>query len=113
MKQAHHNDPRTSPRAPMGVVVRVETSDGTFHYQSKDLSAGGVFLLTENPLDEETKVKLDIILPSISTPVRASGEVVWKQRQEPSGFAVKFTDINEGGQKLIRMMVRRYLEKNS
>ncbi len=111
MKKDDFTMPRSFPRAPIGVVVKVKTEHGTHHYHSKNLSAGGIFLLTDTPLDEETKVTLEIILPSISTPVRAMGEVVWKQRQNPAGFAVKFIEINEGGQKLIRWMVERYLDK--
>jgi len=100
---------RIHARAPIGVIVRLEGPDGARHYYSKNLSAGGVFLLAEEPLAEETLVEMELFLPLVSTPVRAKGEVVWQQRQEPSGFAVKFHDIGEGSQKLIRWVVDRYL----
>lgn len=100
---------RIHARAPIGVIVRLESPDGARHYYSKNLSAGGVYLLAEEPLVEETLVEMELFLPLVSTPVRAKGEVVWRQRQEPSGFAVKFHDIGEGSQKLIRWVVDRYL----
>lgn len=96
-------------RAPIGVIVRVETGDGARHYYSKNLSAGGAFLLADDPLAEETKVALEVFLPLISTPIRVKGEVVWRQQQDPKGFAVKFTDISDGAQKLIRWVVERYM----
>jgi hypothetical protein len=39
--------------------------------------------------------------------------VVWRQRQDPSGFAVMFTDISEGARKLIRWVVERYLGRQA
>jgi uncharacterized protein (TIGR02266 family) len=100
---------RLSPRAPIGVIVRVETPDGARHYYSKNLSAGGVFLLAEKPLEAEAHVKLELFLPLMKTPVRTEGEVAWIQRQEPTGFAVRFTAISDSSRELIRWVVARYL----
>ncbi|MBW1811614.1 MAG: PilZ domain-containing protein [Deltaproteobacteria bacterium] len=100
---------RRTPRAPIGVIVRIETDEGGRHYYSRNLSTGGAFLLAEEPLEEESRISLELFLPLVSTPVKAKGEVVWKQRQEPSGFAVKFTEISENARKIIRWVVDRYL----
>lgn len=102
---------RQYPRAPIGVIVRIETEDGGRHYYSKNISPGGLFLLAEKPLEAETHVKLELFLPLVKTPVRAEGEVVWIQRQEPSGFAVRFTQISDSSRDLIRWVVERYLGK--
>jgi uncharacterized protein (TIGR02266 family) len=107
--EQQHKERRRHPRAPIGVIVRVESDDGGRHYYSKNLSSGGAFLLAEDPLEEETHVEMELFLPLVSAPVRAKGEVVWRQRQEPSGFAVKFTEISEGARKLIKWVVERYL----
>ncbi|HUU01603.1 MAG TPA: PilZ domain-containing protein [Myxococcota bacterium] len=106
-----YSEKRRAPRAPIGIIVRVETESGGRHYYSRNLSASGAFLLAEEPLDEETQVDMEMFLPLVSTPVKARGEVVWHQRQDPSGFAVRFTDISEGARKLIRWVVERYLGK--
>jgi hypothetical protein len=100
---------RAWPRAPIGVIARVDGPDGVRHYYSRNISPGGVFLLAEEPLAEETKIRLEIFLPLVSIPVKAEGEVVWLQRSNPSGFAVRFTEISEGARKLIRWVVERYL----
>jgi hypothetical protein len=68
-----------------------------------------MYLLAEDPIVEETHVDLELFLPLVSAPVRAKGEVVWKQRQDPSGFAIKFTEISDGAKKLIHWVVDRYL----
>ncbi len=100
---------RRHRRAPLGVIVRVETDQGSRRFYSKDISTGGVFLLAEVPLKEETLVDLELHLPLISTPVRAKGEVVWIQRQAPAGFAIQFTEISDGARSLIRWVVEKYL----
>ena len=110
--EQNFEEKRSSPRAPIGVIVRVESNEGGRHYYSKNLSSGGTFLLAEDPLDEETNVEMELFLPLVSAPVRAKGEVVWKRRQDPSGFAVKFTEISEGAQKLIKWVVERYLGRS-
>lgn len=104
-----HDDRRKHPRVPIGVIVRVQSAAGNRRFYSRDISAGGVFLLAEDPMGEETDVDLEMYLPLISTPVKAKGEVVWIQRQSPSGFAIQFTEISEASQDLIRWVVERYM----
>ncbi len=102
------DDKRRFTRAPIGIIVRVSNGDVSRHYYTRNISAGGVFLLAEQPMEEETEVSLEMYLPLVTSPVRASGEVVWKTRQDPAGFAVKFTSISESSRKLIEWVVKRY-----
>lgn len=102
---------RRYDRASIRVGVRVKTEAGFKHYSSDNLSAGGIFLLTNEPIEEESVLEMELYIPSVSLPVRAKGEVVWKQRQQPRGFAVKFTEIADGARKLIGWVVKRYLAK--
>lgn len=103
------DDRRRFQRVPIGVIVRVENNGSSRRYYSKDVSAGGVFLLAETPLPEETPVELEMYLPLITSPVHAKGEVVWIRRQNPSGFAIQFNEITEAAQDLIRWVVQRYM----
>ncbi len=102
---------RRYDRASIRVGVRVKTEGGFKHYSSHNLSAGGIFLLSNQPMEEESVLEMELYIPAVSLPVRAKGEVVWNQRQEPSGFAVRFTEISEGSRKLIGWLVERYLAK--
>jgi uncharacterized protein (TIGR02266 family) len=96
---------RKHPRAPLRFLVRVTTGGNRRSYQSKNLSAGGIFILSENPLDEETVVELELHIPHAIHPIKAMGEVVWKQRQDPSGFAVKFTEMTEESREFLRQIL--------
>lgn len=94
---------RKYPRASLNLMVRVKVAGSMARaYQSKNLSAGGVFILSEFPLEEETQVSLELFLPLADEPLKVQGEVVWRQRQDPAGFAVKFTKISERDRSLIR-----------
>ena len=106
-------DKRSNPRAPIGVIVHVKTSDAGRHFYSKNISAGGVFLLADSPLPVETRVTMEIFLPLVNTPIKVSGEVVWIQKNPTSGFAVRYLDISPAGQNLIRWVVDRYLSRAS
>lgn len=96
---------RKDPRVASKILVRVEAKDFDRHYFSDNISTGGLFLLAIRPLPEETRVSLELFFPELNIPFRAKGEVVWKQRQYPTGFAIKFTEISAEAQRLIRHML--------
>jgi c-di-GMP-binding flagellar brake protein YcgR len=102
---------RRYDRASIRVGVRVKTETGYKHFSSDNLSAGGVFLLSKEPAEEESELEMELFIPSVSLPIKAKGEVVWNQRQEPAGFAVRFTEIAENSRRLIGWVVKRYLAK--
>lgn len=108
---ANYKDKREFDRAPIHVMVFVVSPKPSRHFFSKNLSSGGLFISTDEPIEEETKLELEIKLPSITAPVRTVGEVVWKQRQQPKGFAVKFLDMSNMAQHIIRWEVNRFLSK--
>ena len=104
--EQQHKERRRYPRAPIGVIVRVESDDGGRHYYSKNLSSGGTFLLAEDPLDEETEVEMELFLPLVSAPVRAKGEVVIKQdeiREIESGSRKMDSSLAEAADKAHRL----------
>ena len=102
---------RRYDRAAIRVGVRVKTENGYKHFSSYNLSAGGIFLLSKEAVEEESELEMELFIPSVSLPIKAKGEVVWNQRQEPSGFAVRFTEIGENSRKLIGWVVKRHLAK--
>jgi uncharacterized protein (TIGR02266 family) len=103
---------RRYDRATIRVGVRVKTENGFRHFSSDNLSAGGIYLLSKETVEEESELEMELFIPSVSLPIKAKGEVVWNQRQDPSGFAVRFTEIAESSRKLIGMVVKRYLAKH-
>ena len=107
MSQGPVTERRRHVRIDLSAVARVHWSDGTKNYHTLNVSAGGVFLLADDLPQAEEEVDLDLFLPQVHSPVKARGEVVWLRRQEPSGFAVMFTEISQAAAELIRLVVQR------
>ena len=82
---------------------------------TKDVSAGGVCLVTEELLKPGTQLGVEIKLPDREAPVTFTGEVVWskpiggsgKSYENPTAeIGVKFVDIDPNDQKLVMLYAR-------
>jgi len=68
---------------------------------SVNLSTGGVFLKTDNPLPVDTPLSLEFSLPSLDSSVRCQGRVAWvnapekmQKPQLPPGMGIQFLDLS-------------------
>jgi len=65
---------RSGQRIPTRVSTRVRTPQGADHTaQTRDISANGVFLYTNAPMEKGSEIELVLILP----PELTSGEKCW------------------------------------
>lgn len=95
-------DERIQERAEFRKVVRLRTPTlAEFIEESAiDISAGGIFIGSDEPLKVATLVKLEIELDDGQT-VKAVGRVVWRRTPEeatddmPAGMGVKFVKMDE------------------
>jgi two-component system alkaline phosphatase synthesis response regulator PhoP len=104
---------RVMPRLPIKVAVRYaplgeDEQDG----DTLNISASGMFIITEQPPAPETKLLLIFQLPGLKTPFRLHGEVVWntvtmKRGINTPGFGLRFTDVDEH----TAGVIARYVEK--
>lgn len=68
---------RARPRALIRVLVDYESS-GTYLYDySNDLSEGGLFIETEQPLQKGSKLNLRFTLPNLDKVFEITGKVAW------------------------------------
>jgi len=112
-------DQRRTLRAPLLVrKVRLEDEREVFFGYSKNLSRGGMFITTVNPLEPGSRVTVDIPLPPPhQDSVRCECEVVWKRPYrsgspyEP-GMGLKFIDLPEAaGEKINAWVLESGQEK--
>ncbi len=68
---------------------------------SVNISTGGVFLETDQPLPVDTPLSLEFTLPNLTSPVCCQGRVAWvnaaveaKKPQLPTGMGVQFLDLS-------------------
>jgi CRP/FNR family cyclic AMP-dependent transcriptional regulator len=65
-----------------------------------NVSSGGLFIRTENPLPQGEKFFLKLQLPDVSEPLKINCEVVWSRRKSeatdtrPPGMGVKFLEMS-------------------
>lgn len=94
-----------SARAEMRVMatwpVRYEDRGAFIDAYTGNLSSGGLFVKTENPLKPGEHFWLELQLPELGEPIRVKAEVVWarddtqKARDLEPGMGLKFIEIME------------------
>ncbi|MEJ2024675.1 MAG: TIGR02266 family protein [Deltaproteobacteria bacterium] len=103
---------RSEARIPKALSLSFKDRDAFIRAYTGNISAGGLFIKTENPLGPGRVFQLKLSLPGIEKPMQIKCEVVWARKREfstpdkPSGMGVKFAEIAEKDYKLIE----RYLE---
>ncbi|RMF43070.1 MAG: TIGR02266 family protein [Deltaproteobacteria bacterium] len=119
MNQGHDDKPiqadkRCNLRAPILVrKVRVEENRRVFFGYAKNLSRGGLFLATVNPLEPGSRVTVELTLPPFGTrTLTCDCEVVWKrpyQARSPHepGMGLRFVDLDDEDAAAIDAWVRQ------
>ncbi|MFO8057132.1 MAG: TIGR02266 family protein [bacterium] len=79
-------------------------------YVSGNISAGGMFLITQDPYPAGTTFRISFGLPQDGKTVEATGRVVWSRRQKENperqpGMGIEFLEIEEQDRQRIREFV--------
>ena len=98
--QKSFKERRKFPRIIVEYDVDVSSNRGVV----LNISLSGVFIATDEPFLEGTKI--DITFPSLNdgAPFRISGSVVWRK---PKGIGVKFEELYEHQQEMIKAVIQR------
>lgn len=91
---------RAYPRAPLALKVRYRTADGREMVSiTGDVSSGGLFIESADPLRRGTELRIDFGLPNPAfESITAKARVVWAREKVEQdvrlpGMGVQFTDI--------------------
>lgn len=90
------SEKRAYPRLPIKVKVDFTCNDAVQTVSSLNISAGGIYLLTRNPLPLGSMVVLKINLPNLESAVEVLGEVAWNnvhsegESEFPEGMGIRF-----------------------
>lgn len=68
---------RAHPRAPIELKVAYPRMNAFFADYTRDISKGGVFIKTEDPLEVGTEFEFQITLPRRPQALRLRGRVMW------------------------------------
>jgi Tfp pilus assembly protein PilZ len=99
---------RKFPRKSLDVVVNC--SDNAIA-RAKDLSKGGIGLITEKPLQAGSFIKLQFVLPNTTEKIGVFGKVVWCKLVSPHLYesGVEFWQIDD----LVMNILDKYLEEEN
>jgi uncharacterized protein (TIGR02266 family) len=107
---------RQGARAPIEIRVEYRTVGSFLSDWVVNISKGGMFINTENPLKVGAHVRLVFSLPGMPFMFDVNAEVKWSQtepseRQEFPGMGVEFVEIDERVQKRIETYVKQHAEE--
>jgi uncharacterized protein (TIGR02266 family) len=87
-------------------------------YVSGNVSSGGIFLITQEPIALGTNLKISFTLPGDDRPIEAMGQVIWQRNERSApdrqpGMGVQFMAIGREDQERIRDFVHAQIEKGN
>ncbi|MDF1526761.1 MAG: TIGR02266 family protein [bacterium] len=94
-------DKRERPRILISLEITYESGDDFVSSFLSDISGGGVFIGTTNPLGVNTRLKVCFHVPGISESLLATGTVAWVRdpvSSDKPGMGVRFDEMEPGDQ---------------
>ncbi len=103
---------RDDSRAEVEVEVRYRTAQEFLAAYSRNISGGGIFLRTQQPLPLNQTVLLRFTLPGVTHQFQVHGVVVWANPASvrssfPAGMGIKFLEIEPKDQQLIAEFIKQ------
>jgi uncharacterized protein (TIGR02266 family) len=103
---------RHSRVKPRGVVAHVRSADRSFACQVENLSAGGLFLRTDQFFPKGSRVEVDLVRPGARRPLRVAGRIVGTISPEEAvsqrfipGLGVEFSELAEDDAKSLESLL--------
>jgi uncharacterized protein (TIGR02266 family) len=104
-------EPRMTPRVPVRMRIEIEEQDPQRYLTAVNISEGGIYLRTHEPLPENTQLHLSFSLPLDADIIQVKGAVVRTTRlgahlETEPGMGLRFIDLDEDTKKRIRSFVQ-------
>lgn len=102
---------REEPRAEVEIEVHYRTTQEFLSAYARNISGGGIFVRSAQPLPLNHAVRLRFTLPGISHRFDVSGIVVWSnpgsgRSSLPSGMGIKLLDLDPQSRGIIAEFVK-------
>lgn len=102
---------RREPRIPKTLSLSYKDKNSFLKAYTGNISTGGLFIKTNNPLPKGESFLLKLQLPEISSPLKIKCIVAWAYKQEegkgnkPSGMGIQFTEFNKGDDQILKKYI--------
>lgn len=104
------SDKRRKTRVPFEVKIEYRTVGSFLSDWSANISQGGLFIQTANPLKEGTSVRMIFSLPGIPLLFDLNGRVRWTQpgagAGKPAGMGIEFVHVDDRIRKRIQSYIK-------
>jgi len=102
---------REEPRVEAEIEVRYRTAQEFLSAYSLNISGGGIFVRTPEPLPLNHPVRLRFMLPGISHRFEVNGIVVWSnpgssRSSLPPGMGIKLVDLDPHSKQLLAGFIK-------
>ena len=103
---------RTEPRNLKTLSLTYKDRNAFIKAYTANISAGGLFIKTENPLKKDEMFLLKLQLPGLPEPLTIKSEVAWTKKggdeadSGPGGMGVQFIEMS----KTVRQTLEKYLK---
>ena len=111
---AKYSEKRKEQRIPVRIRIQYETTDRFFQDYIRNLSLGGIYIQTPNPLPEHTKLKIQLCLPEMKKPLVVDGVVVHalpdgqSEKSPERGMGIRFSALDN----ISKQLLEAYLIKH-
>lgn len=104
---------RNNTRLPIRILVEYESSEDFLIDYTANMSIGGMFIQTAEPLAVGTKFRLRFRIPGKDEPVDTEGEVCWVLRAEEAGpmqpgMGIRFFELNQHDKVAVEKMLSEW-----
>ena len=110
------SDRRNHPRLPIALRVEYKRLNSFFADYTKNISRGGTFIRTKNPLAIGTEFVFHLAVPSLEQPLALRGKVQWIVREgethegeEDPGMGIGFVYESEADRDRIAHIVEKLM----
>ncbi len=105
---------RREERIPVEVEVRYSSQEGFAIEWITNISKGGLFIKSENPLPPGTPLKITFSVPGKDVPIELGGVVRWSVSPSSSpsvipGMGIQITEIDDKSRKILDAFVDEIL----
>jgi uncharacterized protein (TIGR02266 family) len=91
--------------------------DAFFKAYTGNISSGGLFIRTKNPLDKGEQFLLKLQLPDLSQPMKIKCEVVWALKEEAetegksAGMGIKFIEMSKSDYQILKQYLNNLMKE--
>jgi len=99
---------RIEPRVPKALSLSYKDKSSFLKAYSTNISKGGLFIKTSDPLPQGTLINLRLQLPDLKEFLKIESLIAWinKKEKPPAGMGLQFINMSENDNKLLQAYIK-------